>query len=709
MSQMPRFLARLGLLLFIFQYCQVVQASSGFSGTINLGKAAEGISIQNSPQSYTKTGLAIADLGDVNGDGYSDVGIGSGCYFYVIFGSYSAYARDLSSITPANGFTITGDPLRATCSLSNIGPLGDINADGYADYVVAVSLVRSSIYPAYYVLYGGPVANNIDLGALTSSQGLVIAPSANYADMFMVAGVVPLEKHLESNWFNASDFTRDKEDQLKDFHEELKRKEKKKDKLDVVENRVSQESNDDYYYYYYGEDLCPNATVFVDRVEIVPPTEYTSDLSQYYLPVTAAGDLNGDGLEDILVTGEIRADQANFTFFVIYGSASLPSAIYLDQFSYSMGYTLAADEVSFPPLMYTYQYWLNTTTVCSVNQTTGITTRIDIDYQYNYTTTFHAATFSGAGDMNGDGYADLVLGSSYASNYAGQAFVVYGSGQTYNSSIVLSQMTSQQGYRIYGAGKWIYPNYGDRIGFDVSGNFDFNGDGYRDIIVGVSSTPRPLPFPFIFSPLPPFSAGSSHEQLVWLGLRDLRHLQPAQAALPGHSAVLAGHRTLLVAVLALRQRREHRERLQQRRLRRRDHRGKLFSSPLYLAVFSSLAALLLSGPTGSLRSGGSGCGVHHLRRCGPREHLGQLDDLLPGHGHRGHQEHGRLRHLLPDRLDGERRQRLQSRRHSRRGHRRKRLPPSSLETLPEFHLIPFALIRLLTSISPRSTSPAPVT
>jgi hypothetical protein len=86
---------------------------------------------------------------------------------------------------------------------------------------------------------------------------------------------------------------------------------------------------------------------------------------------------------------------------------------------------------------------------------------------------------SDAGDVNGDGLADLIVGSadSLYSGNPGKSYVVFG--KTDSSAVNLSEVTSGiGGFTINGEAA------GDNSGFSVSGAGDVNGDGLNDLIVG---------------------------------------------------------------------------------------------------------------------------------------------------------------------------------------------------------------------------------
>lgn len=120
-------------------------------------------------EEFGQVGHRVAGLGDVNGDGHLDFGIGApqedsqGTHagrVYVIFGGPDLPAAEVSLDSIAQGqggFAIDGEHAGDTLGMA-IGPAGDIDGDGLADIVIGAPGANNggSRSGSVYVVFGAP-------------------------------------------------------------------------------------------------------------------------------------------------------------------------------------------------------------------------------------------------------------------------------------------------------------------------------------------------------------------------------------------------------------------------------------------------------------------------------------------------------------------------------------------------------------------------
>jgi hypothetical protein len=91
------------------------------------------------------------------------------------------------------------------------------------------------------------------------------------------------------------------------------------------------------------------------------------------------------------------------------------------------------------------------------------------------------ASVSGAGDVNGDGFDDVIIGARGADpngSFSGESYVVFGKDTGFSAQIELSALDGTDGFVLEGI------DGGDESGRSVSGAGDVNGDGVDDLVIG---------------------------------------------------------------------------------------------------------------------------------------------------------------------------------------------------------------------------------
>ena len=372
-------------------------------------------------------GFAVSRAGDVNHDGFDDVLIGApyanahgsnAGRAYVVFGKAAQTSATfaLSTIDGTNGFKINGAGPSDLAGLS-VSPAGDVNNDGFDDVMLGAPHADFDVtnVGAGYVVFGGDdVTSIVELGTLEVDKGLVLQGSLKY-------------DNTGASVAGAGDINNDGFD-------------------DVLVGVPVAHFAGPYAgatYVVFGQAHFSAASLELVRLNGTDGFRIDGSTRFDYVgkSVSGAGDVNGDGFADIILGAPYASTLNHYAGagFVVFGKSSFTS---------------------------------NVLELKSLDGSNGF--RLEGERMYDYA----GRTVSGAGDVNNDGFDDLILGAYNAPGKSGvgASYVVFGKPSFTTSSLSLSALDGLQGI------KYIGENELDRSGFNVSGAQDFNGDGSADFV-----------------------------------------------------------------------------------------------------------------------------------------------------------------------------------------------------------------------------------
>ncbi|MEQ1859559.1 MAG: VCBS repeat-containing protein [Chthoniobacteraceae bacterium] len=418
------------------------QAGGLSSFTLTALTGFNGFKLQGSTDN-DYAGSSVSAAGDVNGDGFDDVIVGaleadrpgglSAGAAYVVFGrsSFASGSIALAALDGTDGLKLLGGAQNDRAGFSVSGA-GDVNGDGFDDVIVgAIGVERTGLDSrgAAYVIFGRQSF------ASAATPGFTIGlETLDGTDGFRLLGEVVGDTAGKSV-SAAGDVNGDGFD-------------------DMLVGADSASTGDAAAYVVFGRPsftATPAAgfSIGLGTLQGTAGVKFTSANPSTFATyaVGAAGDVNGDGFDDMIFGGE-SGDPGNVTnagaAYVVFGKTSFTPAPVAD-FSIPLGGLNGADGFQIPGL---------------VSQG------------------FAGFSVDGAGDVNGDGFADLVVGVPYAPTLSGSAYVVFGRAGGFGATLSPATLDGANGFTIHGEAASNF------AGFAVSAAGDVNGDGFADVLVG---------------------------------------------------------------------------------------------------------------------------------------------------------------------------------------------------------------------------------
>ncbi len=391
-----------------------------------------------------QSGSSVSSAGDVNGDGYDDLIIGAwradpnggdSGETYVVYGGASAPGTggvlDLSALDGSNGFILNGIDEEDRSGFS-VSSAGDVNGDGYDDLIIGAYQADpngNSEAGETYIVFGGASApgtgGRFNLSTLDGSNGFIL----NGIDEEDVSGL---------SVSSAGDVNGDGYD-------------------DLIIGAWRADPNDDdragETYVVYGGASAPGTGGVLDLSMLNGSNGFIlngidgNDRSGRF--VSSAGDVNGDGYDDLIIGARYadpNGDSEAGETYIVYGGASAPGedgVFDLSDLDGTNGFILDGIDAS--------------------------------DYS--------GFSVSSAGDVNGDGYDDLIIGAYQADpngDRSGETYIVFGGASAPGTGgrFNLSTLDGSNGFILTGIDR------DDNSGVSVSSAGDVNGDGYDDLIIG---------------------------------------------------------------------------------------------------------------------------------------------------------------------------------------------------------------------------------
>ncbi|MEQ8318575.1 MAG: GC-type dockerin domain-anchored protein [Phycisphaerales bacterium] len=453
-------------------------------------------------------GLSVGALHDFNGDGIDDAIIGApnaspageplAGKAYVVFGSAAGFPAvfEASGLNGSNGFALEG--VRGAFGGERAGwavaGAGDVNGDGVGDAIIGADRATFPGIAGFagkaYVVFGrqdGVFEPRSSLDDLDGSDGFVLTgvdDADNAGRSVSSAG--------DTNGDGIGDV------------------------IVGVPGRGTGSYSGGYYrccpgagYVIFGRDAASGAAF--DAREPLGPVLPRDDgyainggdlEGDAGFAVASAGDVNGDGLTDLVLSAP-DVDTYYGECYVVFGRpAASASSISVRSLNGTNGFRLTAPQAS--PFNHIGRFvdtagdfngdgiddvLIGTFAGAFVvfGRDDGFPAEVDLGALDGtdglWLRAFGGSDVAAIGDVNGDGIDDVAVSDAYAAGpsgmFSGEVYVVFGSRDAFPSTLNLTGLDGSDGFRFAASVA------GEGVGRSVSAAGDLNHDGRDDLLVGV--------------------------------------------------------------------------------------------------------------------------------------------------------------------------------------------------------------------------------
>jgi PKD repeat protein len=399
------------------------------------------------------SGFSVSSAGDINGDGFDDLVIGatfadgpgsvrlSAGASYVVFGRADGFGTvELADVAAGIGGIVIHGEEAGDISGVSVSSAGDINGDGLDDLVIGAfradgpGNTRGDAGASYVVFGQADPFAPVDLVAVAAGTGGFVIHGAEAGDQsgFVAASAGDLNGDGFDDLIIGAAFA------------------------DGPGNTRGAAGDT---YVVFGHDgafaTVDLAAVAAGNGGFVIHGEDPVDNSG--VAVSSAGDINGDGVDDLIIGADLADGPGNARLgagdaYVVFGHTGAFATVNLaDIAAGNGGFVIHGAEAG-------------------------------DDF---------GVAVSEAGDVNGDGFDDLIIGASFADgpdntrSAAGDTYVLFGHDGAFETVDLADVAAGVGGFVIHGE------DASDNSGISVSSAGDINQDGFADLIIGASGADGP--------------------------------------------------------------------------------------------------------------------------------------------------------------------------------------------------------------------------